>query len=65
LTVLQRCSETGISLDEARAFGQWHGVMEKTDESRKLSWPSWATWALLAVIVTSAATIAATLYDIL
>jgi hypothetical protein len=65
LKVLQRCSETGISLDEARAFGQWRGVMENSDESRKLSWPRWATWALLAVVATIAVTIAATLYDIL
>jgi hypothetical protein len=65
LNVLQRCSETGISLDEARAFGQWRGVMEKRDETRRMSWPWWATWALLAVVVTSAATIAAALYDIL
>jgi hypothetical protein len=39
--------------------------MEKRDETQRLSWPWWAPWALLAVIVTSAATIAATLYDIL
>jgi hypothetical protein len=40
-------------------------VMEKRDETDRLSWPWWAPWALLAVVVTSAATIAATLYDIL
>jgi hypothetical protein len=39
--------------------------MEKRDETRRMAWPWWATWALLAVVVTSAATIAATLYDIL
>ena len=39
--------------------------MEKSDESRKLSWPWWASWALLAVVATSVVTIAATLYDIL
>jgi hypothetical protein len=39
--------------------------MEKRDETRGMAWPWWATWALLAVVVTSAATIAATLYDIL
>ena len=57
--------QNGNSLDETRAFGQWRDVMEKQDEMRRMSWPWWATWALLAVIVTSAATIAATLYDIL
>jgi hypothetical protein len=65
LIVLQRCSETGISLDEGGGFGQCRRLMEKSDESRKLSWPWWASWALLAVVATSVVTIAATLYDIL
>jgi hypothetical protein len=48
-----------------RIYSGTGAVMEKRDETRRMSWPWWATWALLAVIVTSAATIAATLYDIL
>jgi hypothetical protein len=39
--------------------------MAKMDETHRLSWPWWAPWALLGVAVTSALTIAATLYDIL
>jgi len=39
--------------------------MANSDEANRLSWPWWAPWALLAVIATSALTIAATLYDIL
>jgi hypothetical protein len=39
--------------------------MAKLDETHRLSWPSWAPWALLAVAVTCALTVAATLYDIL
>jgi hypothetical protein len=30
----------------------------------RISWPWWATWALVAVIVSSLATVAATLNDI-
>jgi hypothetical protein len=39
--------------------------MAKRDELQKLSWPWWAPWALIAVVLTSALTIAATLKDIL
>ena len=34
------------------------------DPTGKLAWPWWATWALVAVVVTSLATIAATINDI-
>lgn len=37
--------------------------MAKTDETHRLSWPWWASWTLLAVAVTGALTVAATLYD--
>ena len=39
--------------------------MPQSDDAKELSWPWWSPWALLAVAVTSALTIAATLYDIL
>jgi hypothetical protein len=39
--------------------------MSRSQEINKLSWPWWSPWALLAVVVTSALTIAVTLYDIL
>jgi hypothetical protein len=39
-------------------------MARKVDEQR-LSWPWWSPWALLAVALTSALTVAATLYDIL
>jgi len=39
--------------------------MAKRDELQKLSWPWWSPWALIAVVLTSALTIAATLNDIL
>jgi hypothetical protein len=39
--------------------------MAKLDRAHKPLWPSWAPWTLLAVVATSALTIAATLYDIL
>jgi hypothetical protein len=39
--------------------------MAQRAEHRRVSWPWWAPWALLAVAVTSALTVAATLYDIL
>jgi hypothetical protein len=39
-------------------------AMAKKDLATRLSWPSWSWWALAAVVVTSALTIAATLYDI-
>jgi hypothetical protein len=36
-----------------------------TSEARKVQWPTWSSWVLVAVVATSALTIAATLYDIL
>jgi hypothetical protein len=39
--------------------------MAQRGEISRLSWPWWAPWALLAVVITTALTIAATLYDIL
>jgi hypothetical protein len=39
--------------------------MAHKEDVQKLSWPWWSPWALLAVALTSALTIAATLYDIL
>lgn len=41
------------------------GVMSKQDKTNRLSWPWWAPWTLLAVALTSALTVGATLYDIL
>jgi hypothetical protein len=40
-------------------------MAKSTSEARALQWPAWSIWALVAVAVTSALTIAATLYDIL
>jgi hypothetical protein len=34
------------------------------DDAHRMPWPWWAPWALLAVILSCAATVAATLYDI-
>jgi hypothetical protein len=34
----------------------------KADEKRRLAWPWWATWALIAVVATSALTVAVTVY---
>jgi hypothetical protein len=39
--------------------------MAQPRDTNQLSWPSWAPWALLAVAITAALTIGATLYDIL
>ena len=39
--------------------------MSKQDQTNSLSWPWWSPWVLLAVALTSALTVGATLYDIL
>jgi hypothetical protein len=39
--------------------------MAKPDQTERLSWPWWAPWALVGVVLGCAATIGATLYDIL
>ena len=45
--------------------GKAFARMAKMDETHRLSWPWWAPWALLGVAITSALTIAVTLYEIL
>ena len=50
---------------EPEACAKALGVMAKPNPTDSLSWPWWASWALLAVAVTSALTIGASLYDIL
>jgi hypothetical protein len=39
--------------------------MRTGDKTPALSWPWWAPWALVGVVLGCAATIGATLYDIL
>jgi hypothetical protein len=57
---------TAISLDAPVCFGQLDfSEMAKPEETQRLSWPWWAPWALIAVVLGCAATIGATLYDIL
>ena len=50
---------------EPEAFAKALNLMAKPNPTDSLSWPWWASWALLAVALTSALTIGATLYDIL
>jgi hypothetical protein len=33
-------------------------------EGKPLEWPAWSTWAVIAIVLSSVATIAATLNDI-
>jgi hypothetical protein len=55
----------GIALDEMHRLRQAVRDMPQLDETHRLSWPWWAPWALIAVVLTCALTVAATLYDIL
>lgn len=62
---LQPRPGSGFDSTELQVFDRASGVMAKWDETNELSWPWWAPWALLAVALTSALTVGATLYDIL
>ena len=57
------CLFAGRSALERSCISGIEPRMAKPDKTNALSWPWWASWALLAVVVTSAMTIAAILQN--
>jgi len=56
-------AESGISLERVE-WCRHCALVTNDDDAHRMPWPWWAPWALLAVILSCAATVAATLYDI-